>query len=606
MQIKSHSHSFYFFFKKVMQSVFFALLLIAFTTDSVKAWDIWLVTNNRRIIVIRNVENSPTQEFIVLHDLAPNSANDDFGDIGFAPDGSLYGISMGYGNNGDATLSAINLSDGSLTTAGNPFTFEWGNALAFDFTTGRGYTGGGLEHFSPYEHIKRFRYFDNYDPGTESIWHDMSGDYPNGGFAGDFAFANNKAYAIWGIQYWHWNGVSWQLIEEHYLLEITLDASKNFISYINLGQTEPLIGEGIWGLASDGQTLYATTPTALYRVDNMENGTATYTHIINYALNVGENVNGASSIWTDLEINHTVNNPTPYQNTEIILTTTIHNQGPYDANTILAEITLPAGYEYLSSNPSTGSYNSATGEWSLGSLPLGATETLTITVVVHELGILESQAEITFSNQGDPDSHPHTSFAVDDISDGIADDDEATATVTSLAPAPESLPATGFQRGAVSNIPPQPASQAYTETQMLLSIPKLGVEMPIVGVPQSKNGWDVTWLGNSAGYLAGSAFPTWAGNTVITGHVWDAFNRPGAFAQIKSLKYGDQVQIHAWGLVYTYEVRESKLVTAKNVNAVLESNDYDWLTLVTCEFYNPFTGNYLFRRSVRAVLVSIH
>ena len=140
---------------------------------------------------------------------------------------------------------------------------------------------------------------------------------------------------------------------------------------------------------------------------------------------------------------------------------------------------------------------------------------------------------------------------------------------------------------------------------MLLEIPKLDVSMPIVGVPQSDSGWDVTWLNNSAGYLVGSAFPTWAGNTVITAHVWDVHNQPGIFSDLKTLGYGDQVQIQAWGQTYTYEVRESKLVTTKNVNAVLQSSDYDWLTLVTCEFYNPFTGDYLFRRAVRAVLVSV-
>jgi len=129
--------------------------------------------------------------------------------------------------------------------------------------------------------------------------------------------------------------------------------------------------------------------------------------------------------------------------------------------------------------------------------------------------------------------------------------------------------------------------------------------MSIVGVPQTNSGWDVTWLGDSAGYLAGTAFPTWAGNTVITGHVWDSFNRPDVFSQIKSLKYGDQVQIHAWGLTYTYEVRESKLVTKKNVDSILQSEEYDWLTLLTCEFYNPFTGEYFFRRTVRAVLVDV-
>jgi len=168
-----------------------------------------------------------------------------------------------------------------------------------------------------------------------------------------------------------------------------------------------------------------------------------------------------------------------------------------------------------------------------------------------------------------------------------------------------SLPDTGFRYGQITSLPEQPSAKAYAETAMLLEIPKIGVSMPIVGVPQSENGWNVTWLGNSAGYLSGSAFPTWAGNTVITGHVWNAYNQPGIFSELKTLKYGDQVQIQAFGLTHTYEVRESKLVTVKNVNAAFQSEEYDWLTLVTCEFYNPFTGDYLFRRAVRAVLISV-
>ena len=169
----------------------------------------------------------------------------------------------------------------------------------------------------------------------------------------------------------------------------------------------------------------------------------------------------------------------------------------------------------------------------------------------------------------------------------------------------DSLPATGFPHGRVTKLDFGLGTANYTSTDLELVIPKLGVEIPIVGVPQSESGWDVTWLGNSAGYLAGSAFPTWAGNTVITGHVWDSYNQPGIFSELKTLGYGDQVQIKAWGLTYTYEVRESDLVTTKNVSAVLQSEEYDWLTLLTCEFYNPFTGDYLFRRSVRAVLVIV-
>ncbi len=188
-----------------------------------------------------------------------------------------------------------------------------------------------------------------------------------------------------------------------------------------------------------------------------------------------------------------------------------------------------------------------------------------------------------------------------ELNNGLSD---TTVDFTVQATA-SALPDTGFRHGQVTSVPEQPAVKAYTETTMMLEIPKIGVSMPIVGVPQTENAWDVNWLGNSAGYLAGSAFPTWAGNTVITGHVWDAYNNPGIFSDLKMLKYGDQVQIHAWGQIYTYEVRESNLVTSKNVNVVLQSEELDWLTLVTCEFYNPFTGEYLFRRAVRAVLVSV-
>src|SRR5690606_9977279 len=72
------------------------------------------------------------------------------------------------------------------------------------------------------------------------------------------------------------------------------------------------------------------------------------------------------------------------------------------------------------------------------------------------------------------------------------------------------LPNTGFAPGRVAALVEQPAEAAYSATQLSLSIPKLGVALDIVGVPQGVNGWDVSWLGsNQAGYLYGTSFPTW-------------------------------------------------------------------------------------------------
>ena len=171
--------------------------------------------------------------------------------------------------------------------------------------------------------------------------------------------------------------------------------------------------------------------------------------------------------------------------------------------------------------------------------------------------------------------------------------------------AADELPETGFAQGLVTNLPAQPTEKAYTDSGLLLRIPGLDVEMEIVGVPLVDDEWDTSWLGASAGWLEGSAFPTWEGNTVLTGHVWDANNAPGPFADLKDLAHGDRIEVVVAGYTYVYEVRESSLVFPGKVDKVFQHEDHDYITLLTCEMYNPLTGNYLMRRMVRAVLVDV-
>ncbi len=86
----------------------------------------------------------------------------------------------------------------------------------------------------------------------------------------------------------------------------------------------------------------------------------------------------------------------------------------------------------------------------------------------------------------------------------------------------------------------------------------------------------------------------------------DTWNQPGPFAGLKSLQHGDQFFIHAWGQTYTYEVRESRLWWGKSsISEVFQHEEYDWVTLLTCESYNPFNDDYVYRRTVRAVLLSV-
>ena len=65
------------------------------------------------------------------------------------------------------------------------------------------------------------------------------------------------------------------------------------------------------------------------------------------------------------------------------------------------------------------------------------------------------------------------------------------------------LPDTGFAPGKVTDLPLQKESQEYGDLDGLrVEIPRLGISVPIVSVPISDQGWDLTWL-SRAGWLVG-------------------------------------------------------------------------------------------------------
>ncbi|MCX6081790.1 MAG: sortase, partial [Chloroflexi bacterium] len=167
------------------------------------------------------------------------------------------------------------------------------------------------------------------------------------------------------------------------------------------------------------------------------------------------------------------------------------------------------------------------------------------------------------------------------------------------------LPVTGFAPGIVSLPPAMPHAAAYQSySDLVLEIPELNIRSNIVGVPMTNGNWDTTWLGNNAGYLAGTAFPSWKGNSAITGHVYAYNGKPGLFVNLSQLKWGSQVRIHAYGEIYTYEVRLVKTIWPDEV-WVLGHKPEAWLTLLTCKDYDPLSQNYKLRTVVQALLVGV-
>ena len=168
-----------------------------------------------------------------------------------------------------------------------------------------------------------------------------------------------------------------------------------------------------------------------------------------------------------------------------------------------------------------------------------------------------------------------------------------------------SLPATGFAPDRVTLLPSQPENKAYAKADMWLEIPALGIKQPIVGIPK-QDGWDVSWLGDQIGYLNGTAYPTWAGNSVLTGHVTNSNGDPGPFAQLGTLKWGDRIIIHAFGQEYIYEIRSVYRWTDPKDTRILEKHEeLPWVTMITCTGYDEKTGTYRWRTVVRAVQIRI-
>jgi LPXTG-site transpeptidase (sortase) family protein len=167
------------------------------------------------------------------------------------------------------------------------------------------------------------------------------------------------------------------------------------------------------------------------------------------------------------------------------------------------------------------------------------------------------------------------------------------------------LPITGFAPGKITPLVERSVNLQNSSTNMSLEIPTLGLIAKIVGVPGENGDWDISWLGVDVGWLQGSAYPTWQGNTVLTGHVWNADNQPGIFVNIKSLKYGDKILIHSGNLTYVYEVRENKQLDSDDFKIVFKHEELDWITLLTCEDFDPALSEYVHRRMVRAVLIRI-
>ncbi|WP_046759397.1 DUF11 domain-containing protein, partial [Kordia jejudonensis] len=134
---------------------------------------------------------------------------------------------------------------------------------------------------------------------------------------------------------------------------------------------------------------------------------------------------------SDLSIDKVISDTTPNVGDVVTFTVTVTNAGPDVATGVAISDVVPNGYTIGVINDG-GIATSNTINWTALSVPSNngsVSVSYTATVNVPGVGVIyTNNAEITASDQYDPDSDPTVNNTADDNGDGIADDDETSVT----------------------------------------------------------------------------------------------------------------------------------------------------------------------------------
>jgi uncharacterized repeat protein (TIGR01451 family) len=201
---------------------------------------------------------------------------------------------------------------------------------------------------------------------------------------------------------------------------VVYDALPQGVTYVssstNQGSYDSKSGNWTVGSVANGATAKLTitasvnTGTGALEIDNSA--------VMAYADQPDSNLNNndATAVLkvngSDLALSNGEDNTSPSVGATVTFTVTLTNNGPLDDTGIVVTDIVPAGLTYLSSVADQGTYNAATGVWTVGSVANGGTATLTLKVTVNTgtaTQTITSTAKIQHSDQPDGDTSDNTS-----------------------------------------------------------------------------------------------------------------------------------------------------------------------------------------------------
>lgn len=119
----------------------------------------------------------------------------------------------------------------------------------------------------------------------------------------------------------------------------------------------------------------------------------------------------------DLSLSKTVDIASPNVGQNVNFTITVTNAGPDSATNVSVRDVLPAGTSFVSASPTQGNYEPSTGLWSVGTIGVSGSATLTLIATAQSSGLAVNTAEVVSADQSDPDSTPGNNVPAEDDQD---------------------------------------------------------------------------------------------------------------------------------------------------------------------------------------------
>jgi uncharacterized repeat protein (TIGR01451 family) len=120
----------------------------------------------------------------------------------------------------------------------------------------------------------------------------------------------------------------------------------------------------------------------------------------------------AAAVSTDMAVLAFVNNSTPNVGDTVTFVDTVINGGPVGATNVSVHDALPAGLQFVSATPSVGTFNSAAGTWTVGTVVAGAVVNLQLSATVVSPNSLVNTASVT-ATESDPNPGNNSASATE-------------------------------------------------------------------------------------------------------------------------------------------------------------------------------------------------